>query len=111
MSNKSTSWWIDPLGRNNLAGVSTDPTNLPVLPDHVIVELMLTIPEARADFVRLLPNMLPEEQERLNGIVALNPRVLLDNLIDDQVQGDQIMAKFNTATIRDPNRRGGGYGG
>lgn len=98
-------WWIDDQGRNNLSGVKGDPSNPPVLPDHLIVELLINFRPAKESFRRLLPRMLQAEQDRLNELVALNPRTLLDYPVDDQILGDESMRSLNTPGIRDPNRR------
>lgn len=67
---------------------------------------MLSVPIARRDFLLLVPTMLPEEQVRLNGIVARNPRVLEpDPELDPGIQSDRLMAKFNIPGFHDPNRR------
>ena len=93
------------MGRNNLAGVEGDLANPPILPDAMILEFLLTNPLARAGFRALVPLMLPDEQVRLNAIVAANPRALMDNVEDDQILGDKFMTKLNKTIIHDPNRR------
>ena len=95
-------WWLTKSGDNLLQGVPGDATNPPLLTDDMIVEFLMQIPESRASFDRLVPNMLPEEQARLailtEGAVSLTP--LLRDTIADNFQH-----RFNTSGIR----RGGGW--
>ncbi len=97
-------WWFDDMGRNNLSGVPNTSTP-PILTDDRIIEFLLQNPQARIEFRELLPTMLPAEQERLNGIVTKNPRVLLGYPIDEQVIDDRFMNALNNSGFRDPNRR------
>lgn len=99
-------WWFDNQGVNNLKGVENDPTNRIILPDDSIINFLLRSPQARRDFQALVPTMLPDEQERLNGIVARYPRVLFDDpMPDPQVVDDRFMASQNKPGFFDPNRR------
>jgi len=104
---KHANWWFDELGVNNLAGVPGDDSNRVILPDATIVQFLLGNPQARIDFQALVPTMLPEEQDRLNGIVARNPRVLQkDPDPDPQVVDDQFQNTLNRQGVfYDPNRR------
>lgn len=97
-------WWFDDMGRNNLSGVPNTSTP-PILTDDRIIEFLLQNPQARIDFQELLPTMLPAERDRLNSLVAKNPRVLLGYPIDEQVIDDRFMAALNSSGFRDPNRR------
>lgn len=101
----SLGWWFDEQGRNNLSGVPGSPTNPAILPDHIIVEFLLQYPPAKEEFKKLVPLMLPEEQDRLNALVAANPLTLKNYPTDDQVIDDQFMRAVNSGPIRDPNRR------
>lgn len=99
-------WWFDDQGKNNLKGVEGDPANKIVLPEGSIIGFMLSIPIARRDFKLLVPTMLPDEQVRLNGIAARNPRILEEEPdLDPGIQSDRLMIKFNTPGFHDPNRR------
>lgn len=102
-----SNWWFDNQNVNNLKGVVGDETNPIILPDVTIIQFLLELPLARTDFQLLVPTMLPAEQERLNGIVAMNPRVLQeDPSPDPQVVDDKFMAVQNTMGVfHDPNRR------
>lgn len=104
-SSQDPGWWVDDQGRNNLAGVKEDPTNLPILPDATILSFLFTHKGAREDFKTRVPRMLPEEQERLYGLVAANPRALKDYVYDDVELGDQMMTSLNVSVFHDPNRR------
>lgn len=101
----SKEWWVDEQGRNNLAGIPGSVTNPAILPDYLIVDLLLINPAAKESFRRMVPLMLPDEQERLNGLVAKNPRTMKNYPIDDQVLGDQSMRAISGQGYRDPNRR------
>lgn len=101
-----TEWWIDDQGRNNLAGSYSDPSNPLILPDHLIVEYLLTYSVARESFKRLVPNMLPEEQARLMALADRHPRVLKDYIVDDPTLADNAMAAMSALQHpRDPNKR------
>jgi hypothetical protein len=99
-------WWFDDQGKNNLKGVPGDDSNKVVLPDSSIIGFMLEVPLARRDFKLIVPTMLPLEQDRLNALVAQNPRILeLEPNLDPGIQDDRLMQKFNTPGFHDPNRR------
>lgn len=99
-------WWYDNQGRNNLSGIPNDPDNPAILPDHVIVEFLVSIPIAKQHFTALVPTMLPDEQVRLNRLVAMNPGTLQPFPFDDQKIDDRFMRSQNSPGIHDPNRRG-----
>ena len=68
-------FWIRPNGENTLKGVEDDPTNMPVLPDYLILEFLSNSNQkARDDFLKLLPGMTEEEQYRLNGIYSFSTK-------------------------------------
>jgi len=98
-------WWFDNQGRNNLAGIPGSPTNPAVLPDHIIVDLLINVPIAKQAFVALVPTMLPEEQVRLNDLVARNPITLQPFPFNDQRVDDVFMASQNRPGVHDPNNR------
>ena len=67
-------FWIRPNGENTLKGVEDDPTNMPVLPAYLILELLSNDNQkARGDFLKLLL-MTEEEQYRLNEIYAFSTK-------------------------------------
>lgn len=103
-------WWVDNQGRNNLRGLPDDPSNPAILPDGVILEFLKKYAAARADFKNIVPTMTPEEQERLNGLVARNPSVMYSDP-DPQVVEDRVQKKFNTSGIRTVGRFGGNGSG
>lgn len=98
-------WWYDNQGRNNLAGIPGDPENPAVLPDHIIVELLVSIPIAKQDFQSLVPGMRPDEQVRLNALVARNPLTLQPFPFNDQEVEDRFMRSQNVPGVHDPNNR------
>lgn len=98
-------WWLDNQGRNNLAGIPGSTDNPAILPDAIIVELLVAIPIAKQDFKALVPMMLPDEQARLNALVARNPLTLQPFPFDDQRVEDQFMRSQNVPGVHDPNRR------
>ena len=69
MTQPKGDWWNDNVGQNMLAGVEDDPDNIPVLPGYAITDMLRRIPAARAAFNRMVPNMLPEEQERYKKVL------------------------------------------
>lgn len=105
-----SNWWIDSQGRNNLRGIPDDPSNPAILPDATILEFVKKYAVARSDFLSIVPTMTPEEQERLNGLIALNPTALFSDP-DPQVREDRVQKKFNTAGIRTVGRFGGNGSG
>ncbi len=98
-------WWFDNQGRNNLAGIPGDLCNPAVLPDHIIVDILINVPIAKEDFKKIVPTMLPEEQTRLNCLVAMNPLTLQPFPFNDQQIDDRFMRSQNTPGIHDPNNR------
>jgi hypothetical protein len=98
-------WWFYDNGVNMLHGVQDDPDNPILLSDENIVYFLATIQEARDSFNRIVPNMLPEEQDRLIGLtygmaqfLALDPCSITDNF----------QHRLNTASVRTCGPRGGG---
>ncbi len=68
-------FWIRPDGQNTLKGVEDDPTNLPVLPAHLILEFLSDDNQkARDDFLKLLPLMNEEEKYRLEEIYSFSTK-------------------------------------
>jgi len=88
-----------------------DPTNPAVLSDDVILYALRTSRRARADFNRIFPTLLPDEQERLSTLLAKNPRVSALNT-DDNTYHDRIQSKdVKSIPVRTAGPRGGiGYG-
>jgi hypothetical protein len=84
-----------------------DPTNPLVLNDDVILYALRTSRRARADFRRLFPSLLPEEQERLTKLLEDNPRISALTM-DDQSFTDRIQSR-DVAGI--PVRTSGPRGG
>ena len=68
-----SNFWIRPDGQNTLAGVEDDPTNSPVLPAILILDLLSEgNQKARDDFLAILPSMTMEEQNRLQEIYDIS---------------------------------------
>jgi hypothetical protein len=88
-----------------------DVDNPVVLRDDIILYALRTSRRARADFRRLFPTLLPEEQERLTALLEANPRIsaLVE---DDQRFNDRIQAEdVRSIPVRTSGKRGGkGYG-
>lgn len=101
-------WWNDNTGTNLLRGVKGDANNPPALEDSAIVEFLVRIPEARAAFLRMVPNMLPAEQARLMTLYncAVPPPA---TLADEITRSDVFQHKFNSGIpVRTSGPRGGG---
>jgi len=100
-------WWYDGIGTNLLAGIDTDPLNPPWLPDSAIVDFLTMIPASRESFLRIVPNMAPDEQTRLMRLYncAFPPP---SNLMDDVSRSDIFQHRMNTGPIRTSGPRGGG---
>jgi hypothetical protein len=88
-----------------------DPNNPAVLSDDIILYALRTSRRARADFNRIFPTLLPEEQARLSTLLADNPRIAALNT-DDNTFYDRIQAKeVRSIPVRTAGPRGGrGYG-
>jgi len=103
-------WWINDIGDNTLAGVEGNELNPIRLPDAMIYDILLEIPEARDSFNRLYPKMLPAERARLDDItqglvtfIVSDPKAIEDNFQKEQ----------NTAGVQTAGAKGGtgGIGG
>lgn len=94
----SWDWWINDTGVNTLKGVEDDPDNPVRLDDDLIASMLTTIPAAREGFNFMYPNMLPEEQERLDRITQGLPQhlALVPKNIDDNFQRYQNVAGVYT---------------
>ena len=89
-----------------LAGVEGDADNPILLSDDYIVAFLLTIPAARESFARVVPNMLPEEQTRLNAL--RDEGIAVDLAFDYKAVSDNFMRTQNVAGVRTCGPRGGG---
>lgn len=100
-------WWVNDVGSNLLKGVDGDVNNPPLLEDEAIVEFITRIPASRDAFLRMVGNMLPEEQVRLNLLYscAVPPP---STLMDDVTRSDTFQHKMNTGPVRTTGPRGGG---
>jgi len=93
--------------------VHPDPDNPAVLSDENIIYSLQRSRVARAEFNQIYPSLLPEEQERLDTLIAENPRLTSCLLTGDQSVYDGIQANaIRSAPIRTVGPRGGkGWGG
>jgi len=71
-----------------------DPNNPAVLNGETILYALRMSKAARADFVRLFPTLLPEEQERLTLLLEQNPRESA-LVTDNNTYNDNIQANWN----------------
>ena len=76
-----------------------DPDNPAVLEDNFIIEALQRSRIARADFNRIYPTLLPEEQDRLAEIVMSIPR-LRKLMNDDTDWFDKVQSKTLRAGVR-----------
>jgi hypothetical protein len=76
-----------------------DPLNPAVLEDEFIIFALRTSRQARADFNRLFPTMLPEEQERLTTLLGKNKRATA-LLWDDQAFYDMVQHRDVVEDVR-----------
>lgn len=97
-------WWYNNSGLNLLKGVEGDTDNPIRLPDATIIQFLRTIPAARDSFNRLVPTMLPEEQDRLRGAIAVSATYMLP---DYKQAEDRFQARQNTVGVRTAGRYGG----
>ena len=96
-------WWFNDTGDNLLKGVEDDDTNPIRLPDDVLLDFLARIPAARASFDRLVPNMLVDEQTRLNTLA-----ISVQLMVTDPVEAsDRFQHSQNTVGIHTTGPRGG----
>lgn len=95
-------WWYNNSGLNLLKGVLGDENNPIRLSDTTIVDFLRRIPAARDSFERIVPNMLPEEQERLRLLAASCQRLDRSYIYEDTFQG-----LMNRQGVRTTGRYGG----
>ena len=94
----SSNFWIDNNNRCTLRGIPGDSTNPAVLPDFQIVNALQRSQKAHDDLKQLLPALLPEEQERINDLLAANPYLI--KLISQTAPGDDaVQARFNDIPV------------
>lgn len=97
-------WWHSDDGENMLKGVHGDPDNPPKLPDDYIVSFLIRIPEAREAFNRMVPQLLPEEQDRCYALQACTVDRLI---IDPVIKSDYVQTKWNTENVLTAGKYGG----
>jgi len=101
-------WWFNNSGQNLLSGIPDDEANPPKLSDSMIQQHLRRIPAARESFERLLPTMLPEEQERLNGLA----RFAFANVFrDESLDNAERQARENQRIITSGPKGGGPFHG
>lgn len=93
-------FWINGEGQNLLTGVDGDIYNPLLLSDEYIIDFLQHIPDARASFNRLVPTLLPEEQDRLNALADSAASMMFLDPVDASDQ-------FQSALVRGSVRRGG----
>lgn len=99
-------WWIGTGGVNYLKGDYVNCDNPPLLCDEWIVEILRTNQTARASFLRILGNMLPDEQIRLRTLLE----AATDPAPDPRDVEDAFQRGLNTKGIHTVGRLGGvGY--
>ena len=115
------SYWIMD-GKNALKGVNgtleelpdgrfvyhPDPDNPAVLSDEDIIYSLQHSREARRQFNLIYPSLLPEEQERLDTLIAENPRLTSRLVEDSQSFYDKAQTQaIRSAPVRTVGPRGG----
>lgn len=100
-------WWKDAQGTNMLAGVPGDALNPPKLTDELIVDFLWKYPPARISFNHLLPQMLPEEQDRLNALVDAVPFIQQGYCQDPKIREDERQRRENTRGFQTTGPKGG----
>jgi hypothetical protein len=95
----SYSVWLDDNGNPG------DPGNPIHLSNDFILHCIHTVPQARADFYKILPTLNQAEQDRLNRMLEGAPYVQTPQE-DAHTRTDRFTHRFNTAGVRT-----GRYGG
>lgn len=98
-------WWYTDAGQNLLKGVEDDESNPPRLDSASIVSFLQNIPAARESFERVVPQMLPEEQDRLRYLAETIAHYPARDPKDVE---DHFQHVLNTGGIRVCGPRGGG---
>jgi len=91
-------WWYTSNHVNSLQGIPGDEDNPAILSDDAIATFLATYPEALHSCLRILPNLLPEEQDRIN-ILLRQARVIGPDL-DPFVFSDRTQNQWNRRGIR-----------
>ena len=107
LSSCSVNFWVDDNGRNTLKGILGDPDNPAVLTDAFIVNGLNRTLKAVEDFNKILPTLLPEEQDRLNALITENP--LLVKTLPLESADDTLQRSFNAVPVYTLGRRGGAF--
>lgn len=105
MEAKPFGWWTWNNHYNGLAGVPGDPDNPAVLHEDYIIYSLKTSRVAVAQFERMFPTLLPEEQERLLDILDRHPfarRLFRDNHIFYDMLTSQ-SAREGIRTVQGPS--------
>jgi len=102
---KHAEWWYDDTGANLLKGVEGDPDNPIQLHGDMIVDFLSTIPAALDSFNRVVPTMLPEEQERLNALAVGIPKYDYQN---PKTFHDTVQRNWNKSGVRLEKPKGRG---
>ena len=100
-------WWYNNSGLNLLKGVDGDDSNPLRLPDATIIDFLRRIPAARAGFEAAVPNMLPEEQDRLRKLALSCQHLDESYRYEDAFQNTQNKQGVRTAGRYGGTRRGG----
>jgi len=101
-------WWLNNSSLNLLKGVNDDDCNPFRLSDESIVQFLRTIPAARASFNLLVPNMLPDEQDRLRALMMSATFMAPDyKAVEDAFQSALNKPGVHTTGRYGGTRRGG----
>ena len=95
MPSINSDWWYS--GPDLLLkGVEGDDSNPPRLDSDSIYEFLLQFPESREGLLDTLPLLLPEERERIQGLIDAYPAVMVeDPHKDDKAMADALSANWN----------------
>jgi hypothetical protein len=96
-------WWVNNSNLNMLKGVNDDDDNPIRLSDDNILYFLRTIPAARDAFNEAVPQMLPDEQERLRAL-AESAQFMAP---DYKAVEDAFQSALNKAGVRTTGRYGG----
>ncbi len=95
-------YWIDRQGRSFLRGSHDNPRNPVALPDSMILEFLEEHQQAREGLMALLPTMIGEEKERIQGLLDAHPNILKGQIYD-QDREDQFQSKSNNLRVNSTN--------
>ena len=100
------SWWVED-GINYLEGDPEDPSNPVRLSDQMILEFLVIIPAARAEFNILYPSLSSGAKTRLTTLIEEHPFIRNNMFVDPKDREDNFQKALNSGPIWTSGPKGG----